>query len=175
MGGFVTRDGHPIVIRKEPQLDQYLKKIEKIKEEDIKDKSKKDVLSKLLTALQVIWFVGQYIVRHKEHLPISPLETATLGFAFIHICTSGFWMMKPQDVSEAILIDFVGPNDAIAVDSEAESQLNRSILAPKRQLLQRERINMPRMIDVVLKTRTVRPLWITPLRSLWMTLPPHAE
>jgi hypothetical protein len=52
MGGFVTRDGHhPIVIGVRPQLDQYLEKIREIKEEDIKDKSKGDNLSKLLTVL----------------------------------------------------------------------------------------------------------------------------
>jgi hypothetical protein len=110
MGGFVTRDGHhPIVIGAKPQLDQYLEKIREIKEEDIKDKSKGDNLSKLLTALHVIWFGAQYIARTMKDLPKSPLETATLGFAFVHICTWSFWRKKPQDVTEAILIDPVSP------------------------------------------------------------------
>ncbi|KAJ7869548.1 hypothetical protein B0H14DRAFT_2345996 [Mycena olivaceomarginata] len=115
MGGFVTRDGHhPIVIRAKSELDQYLERIREIKEEDIEDKSKGDNLSKLLTVLQVIWFVAHCIVRNKKDLPISPLETATVGFAFIHICTSGFWRKKPRNVSEAILLDPVSPFARVA-------------------------------------------------------------
>jgi hypothetical protein len=115
-----------------PQLGQYLEKIGEIKEEDIEDKSKGDILLKLLTALQVIWFVGQCIIRHKSGLPILGIETATVGLVFIHICIWVLWRKKPQNVSEAVLLDPVSPSEAIAVGSEAETRSSRPLLPSRR-------------------------------------------
>jgi hypothetical protein len=111
MGGFVTRDGHhPIVIRKEPQISQYLGKIEQIKEEDIKDRSKADGLANFLKLTQVVWFTVHCVARLMEGLPVSQLETATTAYTAFHIVIWISWRKKPLDVSEAILIDFVSPN-----------------------------------------------------------------
>ncbi|KAF8217188.1 hypothetical protein K438DRAFT_1435554, partial [Mycena galopus ATCC 62051] len=97
MGGFVTPGGgRPIVT--EDQLGRYLDGIGKIKDEIIKDKSKNDRLSKLWTLVHVVCFATYCVARLKERLPISRLETATVGFAIIHSCTYVCWMKKPRDV-----------------------------------------------------------------------------
>jgi hypothetical protein len=127
MGGFVTRNGHHPIVTK-AQLKQHLGGIKAIKEEDIRDKSKGDNLSKLLTLLHVVWFAAQFVERLHQGLSISKLETATVGFVFIHICTCGFWWKKPQDVSEAILIDPVSPPDVLQFVPKLKSQSHRSIL-----------------------------------------------
>jgi hypothetical protein len=134
MGGFVTRDGHhPIVILARPQLSQYLEKIGEIKEEDIEDKSKDDTLLKLLTAMQIIWFVVQCIIRHKRGLPILGIETVTVGLAFIHICIWVVWRKKPRNVSQAVLIDPVSPSEAIVVGLEAKIRSSRPLLPSRRR------------------------------------------
>jgi hypothetical protein len=108
MGGFVTRDGHHPIVTK-AQLGQYLRGIGEIKEEDIKDKSKSNNLLKCLTLVQVVWFSVQCASRLHGGLPISKLETVTIGLAVIHMWTWGLWRKKPQNVSRTIPIDPVSP------------------------------------------------------------------
>jgi hypothetical protein len=104
MGGFVTRDGHQPIVTK-AQLQQYLKGIGDVKEEDIVDKSKDDGLITCIVIMQVVWFAAQKAARLHEGLPISTLETTTVAFAAIQMFTWMFWRRKPRDVSEAILLD----------------------------------------------------------------------
>jgi hypothetical protein len=51
-----------------------------ISEREIKDKSKADVLAKVLTFLQSGWFALQCIGRGAQRLPLSELEIATVAF-----------------------------------------------------------------------------------------------
>lgn len=73
-------------------------------EEEIKDRSKADSLSKLIVLVQTLWFVMQCIARHIEHLPITELEIATLAYTVpilgIYIC----WWNKPLGVTQPIRI-----------------------------------------------------------------------
>jgi hypothetical protein len=125
MGGFVTQAGHhPIVAN--TQLRQYLKGIADIKEEDIVDKSKVDILITCAALGQVVWFAAQEAARLHEGLPISTLETATVAFAGVQMATWMLWRQKPRDVSEPILLDPVSPSStALTVGSEVESYSNR--------------------------------------------------
>ncbi|KAJ7331370.1 hypothetical protein DFH08DRAFT_814678 [Mycena albidolilacea] len=110
MGGFVTRDSrdptvtHPIMAGGRLGAST-MEAIKYVRKEDIEDKSKADNLSKLWTLLQVGWFTVCCAARLKESLPLSGLETAAVGFAFIHCCTWLLWRKKPRDVSEPIIID----------------------------------------------------------------------
>jgi hypothetical protein len=69
-----------------------------ITEEEIRDRSKGDVLSKALTVLQMGWFVIQSIARRIQGLPITELELATVAFALTNTVSYIFWWYKPLNV-----------------------------------------------------------------------------
>ncbi|KAF7358755.1 hypothetical protein MSAN_01214500 [Mycena sanguinolenta] len=93
MGGFVTKDGrHPIATKS--LADDYAAAIKQIDEQDIADKSKDDILGKIITLLQLLAFIATYCARVKEGLQISALETSTLGLALIQCLTGLLWLKK---------------------------------------------------------------------------------
>ncbi|KAF7329592.1 hypothetical protein MKEN_00222100 [Mycena kentingensis (nom. inval.)] len=72
---------------------------------DISDKSKIDTLSKLITLLQVAWFIVQLGARvFVAHLPVTELEVASVAFAVFPLCTWWLWKEKPKDVGEAVVL-----------------------------------------------------------------------
>ncbi|TFK59979.1 hypothetical protein BDN72DRAFT_965886 [Pluteus cervinus] len=77
----------------------------------VEDRSKGDVLSKGLVALQTSWFVLECIARFQRHLPITELEVVTLAFAVLNIITYGFWWDKPLNVNCQIQIH-IRPEDS---------------------------------------------------------------
>ncbi|KAK6977194.1 hypothetical protein R3P38DRAFT_2666838 [Favolaschia claudopus] len=99
MGGFTTPLNNPVV--DDGNLDRYIKPIQNVSEDEIKDKSKKDYLAKLLTLWSVLRFLATLVQRKVKHTPLSPLEIITLGFIFIYILTLCFWWDKPQDDSQS--------------------------------------------------------------------------
>ncbi|KAK7030087.1 hypothetical protein R3P38DRAFT_3394389 [Favolaschia claudopus] len=103
MGGFITPSNHPVVGDPE-RLNKYIKGIQDVAENEIKDKSKKDYLAKILTLLSVLDFLANLVQRTINQAPVSPLENITLGFIFIYVLTLCFWWHKPQDVDLPIRI-----------------------------------------------------------------------
>ena len=67
-------------------------------EEDLRDKSKSDGLTKLIVLIQTAWFVIQCIVRGIQHLPLTELEIVTLAYAMINFFIYVFWWDKPRNV-----------------------------------------------------------------------------
>ncbi|KAG1731261.1 hypothetical protein EDB19DRAFT_1912560 [Suillus lakei] len=104
MGGFMLYDAdrkpyHTL------QPDQLLKLIgagcidaPTITENQIRDRSKGNVISKGLIILQVAWFVLQLITRAIHHLETTQLEAGTLAFAVLNFLTYAVWWNKPLDV-----------------------------------------------------------------------------
>ena len=76
-----------------------------LSEEYIRDKSKTDGLAKLIALVQVTWFVAQCIMRAAHSLPISQLESMTLGYIPLFIVTYFFWWNKPKDIGSPSIID----------------------------------------------------------------------
>lgn len=72
--------------------------------DDICDKSKSDNAAKLLALIQVTWFSAQCILRVCYHLPLSQLESMTLGYIPLFIVTYFFWWNKPKDVRSPSLV-----------------------------------------------------------------------
>src|ERR1700685_1643987 len=68
-------------------------------EDELKDKSKGDALSKGFVIIQTLWFVVQCIARRIEHLPITKLEIMTLAYTVITIAMYGFWWHNPLNIS----------------------------------------------------------------------------
>ncbi len=75
-----------------------------IDEELIKERNKVDTLVRLITVLQISWYLVGAVGRAFQHLAITILELATIGFI---ICTLGsyyFWYYKPVDIGRPIVI-----------------------------------------------------------------------
>ena len=79
-------------------------KLPKITVADIKDRSKSNFLSKLVTIVQTTWFILQCIARHRRHLALTELELVTLALASLNAITYAFWWHKPLGVEEPVRI-----------------------------------------------------------------------
>src|SRR5258708_11967208 len=82
------------------------RKLCKISEEDIKDRSKGDILSKLIAITQTTWFILQCIARGQQKLTLTELELVTLALASLNAITYVFWWHKPLGVQVPIRIYF---------------------------------------------------------------------
>jgi len=82
-----------------------------LSQESIRDKSNADIPVKAFAVLQVSWFVAQSIMRSAHDLPLSQLESMTLGYVPLFVVTSYFWWMKPKDVLTPSVVDL--PNMSI--------------------------------------------------------------
>ncbi|KAJ7151294.1 hypothetical protein C8R43DRAFT_1067483 [Mycena crocata] len=127
MGGFVSRTRHNPIVTDE-QLEErlgFITDIRAVDEEDIKDKSKSDALSKGVALVQGLWFTTQCIARVHQHLPVSELEVTTLAFAIVNIFIYAMWWGKPLDVQRPIL---VGPQQEVPTADPALDDQNSSLL-----------------------------------------------
>ena len=73
--------------------------------EDICDKNKSDSAAKFLALIQVCWFSAQCILRVSYHLPLSQLESMTLGYIPLFIVTYFFWWNKPKDIRSPSIVE----------------------------------------------------------------------
>ncbi|KAL7902649.1 hypothetical protein HDV64DRAFT_287212 [Trichoderma sp. TUCIM 5745] len=69
-----------------------------ITEAEIMDKSKGDMLGKLIALGQIVWSVCQIIARLVRKLPVSPLEVAVVAFAVCAVFIYVLYWKKPQRV-----------------------------------------------------------------------------
>ncbi|KAJ7890432.1 hypothetical protein B0H13DRAFT_2340952 [Mycena leptocephala] len=123
MGGFVSRNGHHAITTSKQVTDpQYLSAIRSVEVETIEDKSKGDLVSTGV-AVQAVWMVVQCMARAQQGLPITALEITTMAFTATSVFSWGFWLMKPLDVEQPIL---VGPQDE-SLDAETTTKLSRGL------------------------------------------------
>jgi len=109
MGGFLLYENNEPVVTLTPHELIDLIRSEKvdmpiIAEEDIKDRSKGDVLSKGIAILQLVWFIVQLAARYAQSLPISLLEIDTLAVASLTCIAYGLWWKKPKDVGRPYVV-----------------------------------------------------------------------
>jgi len=102
-GGFVYRDrgGNVEVIKTKKFLE--LCEAGKIvnplvTEDEIKDRSKSDAVSKAIFAIQLLWFVLQVGVRHSIGLQVTLVELDTLCMAVLAVFYLLLWWSKPLSV-----------------------------------------------------------------------------
>ncbi|PMD43237.1 hypothetical protein L207DRAFT_563960 [Hyaloscypha variabilis F] len=72
--------------------------------ENIEDKSKANLLAKVLVCFQVIWVAGETIERKAAGYPISLLEFHTLVHIFCALVMYTLWFKKPYDVGNPTVI-----------------------------------------------------------------------
>ncbi|KAJ5383003.1 hypothetical protein N7517_000914 [Penicillium concentricum] len=75
-----------------------------LEEEEIKDKSKADGLSRLMAIVQVLWFSLNCIFRFAQGLFLTTLELTTLSFILVFLVTSYCWSHKPMDIDKPIIL-----------------------------------------------------------------------
>ena len=71
-----------------------------IDEEDIKDKSKSDGLTKLIAVAQAAWMIVQIVGRLISNQPVTLLEVNTMSHVLIAFAVYLLWWYKPQWISE---------------------------------------------------------------------------
>jgi hypothetical protein len=96
--------------------NQYLDYPE-VHERTIWDKNKADGFARLLTLVQIAWFLVQTLGRVAQHLALSTIELATLAFIFCTVNTFYFWRHKPLDVATTIVVPCPTPLSAILLES----------------------------------------------------------
>ena len=102
-GPVLTFDRYTKTVKERERLDR---KLRKISEEDIKDRSKGDIFSKLIAILQTTWFILQCIARGQQKLTLTELELVTLALASLNAITYVFLWHKPLGVQVPIRIYF---------------------------------------------------------------------
>ncbi|TFK31148.1 hypothetical protein BDQ12DRAFT_701646 [Crucibulum laeve] len=103
MGGFMLYEGDsPVHILSVTEFEDLVQKGEiefpDISEQEIKDKSKGDMISKGIVVLQTSWFIIQCIARAFQKLAITELELVTLSFCALNGLMYYLWWNKPLDV-----------------------------------------------------------------------------
>lgn len=73
--------------------------------ESIEDKSKADVLAKVLVICQTLWLVLQCIGRKLNSLPISILEVHTVVHVVCALGMYAFWFNKPLEVHDTMILN----------------------------------------------------------------------
>jgi hypothetical protein len=68
---------------------------------DLKERSKNDPFARVVTSLQVLYFVVQSFGRLGSNLPISTLEVSTLAFVCCAAFIEYFWWNKPLELRTA--------------------------------------------------------------------------
>jgi hypothetical protein len=114
MGGFMlcNQNGpvHPLTLSKIESLTQQGHiDFPDITKDEIKDRSKGDILSKGLAILQTGWFLVQCLARAIQRLPITELELMTVAFATLNLMTYVFWWDKPLNVQYPLRIPLKRP------------------------------------------------------------------
>ncbi|TFK61379.1 hypothetical protein BDN72DRAFT_461762 [Pluteus cervinus] len=117
MGGFGRRDDERILypatlikLLQEGRLDPNQLRVPR---GEIWDKGKQNILSKGFTALQISWFVLQFLAGWQNKLPISQLEVVTFSFIPFNYVITAFWWWKPFNALFPICVD-VGPEPSLA-------------------------------------------------------------
>ncbi|KAG6915432.1 hypothetical protein DXG01_011493 [Tephrocybe rancida] len=129
MGGFQVceSEGAPRRIYMTRDLRPYLvKKQITISKEDIQDRSKGDILSKVIVLLQVSWFILQVLARAIQHLPITELEISTIAFATLSFVTYFCWWNKPYDIQYPIIISASrsASQNTVSISADDPSELD---------------------------------------------------
>lgn len=77
----------------------------------IRDKDKADSMAKLIAMIQVSWFVAQSIMRAAHSLPLSQLESMTLGYVPLFVVTYVLWWNKPKDIRSPSVVELPYMNE----------------------------------------------------------------
>ncbi|KAK7016812.1 hypothetical protein VNI00_018788 [Paramarasmius palmivorus] len=96
-------------------------------EDEIKDRSHADVITKSIAVIQTIWFIMQVLARAVEGLAITELEIITVGFAVLNFGTYFLWWNKPLRVRHPLRVYWRQMEKSVGGDTDgAEGGIWRS-------------------------------------------------
>jgi hypothetical protein len=75
-----------------------------ITKQAIKDRNKAESLVRIITLIQICWFLLNCIGRVGQSLSITTLELTTVAFVVCTIATSFCWFHKPMDVETPVIL-----------------------------------------------------------------------
>ncbi|KDQ59701.1 hypothetical protein JAAARDRAFT_126881 [Jaapia argillacea MUCL 33604] len=135
MGGFMLYDGdRPIRTLTPVDLETLVEDgsidFPSITEEEIKDRSKGDALSKGVALIHTTWFTVQVIARGFHRLPTTELELVTLAFTVLNVATYWLWWSKPLGVQ----CPFRVPLKSGTTQSHSDSSKSTSVYVWKTSL-----------------------------------------
>lgn len=109
MGGFVLESpGFPLFAVDSEQLAYLVEKkylqYPAIDKEMIEDRNKADEIARLVTLVQITWFLMQCVARWQQKLPLSTLEITTFATILATLNSLFFWYHKPLDVKTQIIL-----------------------------------------------------------------------
>ncbi|KAF9444790.1 hypothetical protein P691DRAFT_834470 [Macrolepiota fuliginosa MF-IS2] len=118
MGGFVLQHrGKPVSALTFKKLLALIEagevNVPTITEKEILDKSKGDLLTKLIVVLQTTWFVVQCLARWAGSLYVTELEVITLAFAALNVVTYFLWWQKPQSIRVGVPVELNAKKDMV--------------------------------------------------------------
>ena len=89
----------------------------------IEDRSKADIVAKIITSVQALWTLLQVVTRIAQGLTISVMECATSAYIAMAAVSYALWWEKPYDVSTCHIID--GPDATRQGQDRFTSSSNR--------------------------------------------------
>jgi len=103
-----------------------------ISADELSDKSKSDILGKIVAVGQTSWFCVEVVARKARGLPISQFEVAVTAFAFCSVVTYAMNWKKPRGIMVATALkDFPGPIPdavrAISVQSANDDYISTTV------------------------------------------------
>jgi len=81
-----------------------LVKYPELRPDDVWDRSKKDRLSKVITAFQIGYLIIECSGRAIQRLTITTLELNTLAIVVCSLMTAWFWLHKPSDLRTTVVL-----------------------------------------------------------------------
>ncbi len=91
MGGFYEESTNKIITLEMLMENRGLRDELASTRELILDKSKADAFAKIVSILQLSWFITQCVARANQHLTVTLLEVTALAFAVSSIIASILW------------------------------------------------------------------------------------
>ena len=76
-----------------------------LSDDQINDRSKADIVAKIVTSVQALWTLLQIVTRAAQGLTVSVMEYATLAYVIMAAVSYGLWWKKAYDVSTFHVID----------------------------------------------------------------------
>ncbi|GAM90342.1 hypothetical protein ANO11243_083850 [Dothideomycetidae sp. 11243] len=69
-----------------------------VTKKEIDDRNKRDMVLRLITLVQILWFFVDMVLRLLNRLHITALELTTMAFVSCSLVSAVFWLRKPADV-----------------------------------------------------------------------------
>ena len=99
-GDYVENNSHLSITAEGTRLLSFLNRLPRIKDGEVRDKSKADGLAKFLVVLQAGWMIIQCIARVAQDLPVTLLEINTIGHVICAFALYLLWWSKPLDIKD---------------------------------------------------------------------------